>query len=106
MTFTVQGTVTIDGKEAKITLKGIGDEAKKAGAEAEGFSPCLVERYDEPYVDMEPDELGDWVRLSDYQSLAKHIRTPVAEERVRSIKSLEGGLLALDARLSILEAKQ
>lgn len=37
MTFTVQGTVTIDGKEAKITLKGIGDEAKKAGAEAEGF---------------------------------------------------------------------
>ncbi|MBM1833772.1 hypothetical protein JQW92_17020 [Sulfitobacter pseudonitzschiae] len=75
-------------------------------AMVERFSPCLVERYDEPYVDMEPDELGDWVRLSDYQSLAKHIRTPVAEERVRSIKSLEGGLLALDARLSILEAKQ
>ncbi|MBM1814533.1 hypothetical protein [Pseudosulfitobacter pseudonitzschiae] len=75
-------------------------------AMVERFSPYSSYLDTEPYVDMEPDELGDWVRLSDYQALAKHIRTPVAEERVRSIKSLEGNLLALDARLSILEAKQ
>ena len=38
MTFTVQGTVEIDGKLAKLTLKGIGDEAKKAGDGAQSFS--------------------------------------------------------------------